>query len=206
MKLNIQYSVDFEVERVLATLYRLEWYKTNGYKPVLPESFDVSDIHKITEEITRIAVVEEYNEQHYLEAKKYIEERWPSTAEGFIKGVKITDLILLDEYEIYLTRYGVGGSYDLPNKIIINIAKFYEFGLSMAIAHETIHISIQKFIDQYKIEHWVKERVVDLLLEQISPKLNEFQFIPIETQKIDETFKQHYPNVELILKSLGTSE
>ncbi len=206
MKLNIHYSMDYEVERIGSTLRRLAWYQENGYKPILPESLDISDLPKITKEITMEAVSKEYNEQPYLEAKKYIEGHWSSVVEEFVKGVKSTDLVLHDEYEISLTRYGVGGSYWLPNEIKINIVKMYEVGLMKTIVHEATHLTIQKFIDRYKIEHWVKERIVDLLLEQFAPKLNEFQFMPIETQKIDETFKLHYPNVELILKSLGSAK
>ena len=66
MKLNILYSKDFEVERVVDTLKRIDWYKTNGYTVQLPEGLDVSDPSIVTREDIEIAVSKEYDEQNYV--------------------------------------------------------------------------------------------------------------------------------------------
>lgn len=206
MKLNIQYSIDFEVERVLAAIKKFEWYKTNGYTVNLPESLDLSNIDKISNEDIKKAVTKEYDEENYSSSKKYIEDNWINFDEAFVTKALVTKLIIQDNYTIFLTRYGVGGSYNLPNTITINIKRMFEFGLVMTIAHETTHLLIQPLVVKYNVDHWVKERTVDLLLEQFAPKLNKFQQIPIDTQKIDEVFNKNYPDVELILKSLGSPE
>lgn len=206
MKLNIYYSIDFEVERILGTIKKIEWYKTNGYTVNLPESLDLSDIDKITKEDIKEAVTKEYEEQNYLLAKKYIEGNWIKFDEAFVANALSTKLVIQDQYAILLTRYGVGGSYNLPNKIIINIRRMFEFGLIMTIAHETTHLLIQPLVEKYNIDHWIKERIVDMLLEQFAQKLNKFQSIPVDTQKIDEVFNKNYPDVELILKLLGSPE
>lgn len=206
MKLNIHYSVDFEVERIWATIKKFEWYKTNGYTVNLPESLDLSNIDKITKEDIQEAVTKEYDEQNYLSSKKYIEDNWINFNEAFVSSVLVTGLVIQDHYTIFLTRYGVGGSYNLPNTIIINIKRMFEFGLVMTIAHETTHLLIQPLIVKYKVDHWVKERIVDMLLEKFAQKLNKFQRIPIDTQKIDEVFNKNYPDVECILKSLESPE
>lgn len=166
----------------------------------------MSNIDKITKEDIKEAVIKEYDEQNYFSSKKYIEDNWVNFDEAFVSSVLVTGLIVQDNYSIFLTRYGVGGSYNLPNTIIINIKRMFEFGLIMTIAHETTHLLIQPLVIKYNIDHWVKERIVDMLLEQFAKKLNKFQHIPIDTQKIDEVFNKNYPNVELILKSLGSPE
>lgn len=204
MKLDIHYSVDFEVERILATIKKFELYKTNGYTVNLPESLDLSNIDKITKEDIKEAVIKEYNDQDYLPSKKYIENNWINFDEAFVSMVLVAGLIPEDCYRVFLTRYGVGGSYNLPNTITINIKRMFEFGLIMTIAHETTHLLIQPLVVKYNVDHWVKERTVDMLLEEFAPKLNKFQHIPIATQKIDDVFNKNYPNVEYILKSLGS--
>ncbi len=206
MKLKIYYSIDYEVDRILTTLSKLEWYKTNGYNPKLPDALDITDVDKITKNDIRTAVSKEYDEQSYFKQKQYAETYWNDVAVELKQGVAVTGLLPQENYNLFLTRYGVSGSYNLPDSIIINIQYRYGDGMLRVIAHEATHLMIQKFIDQYKIEHWVKERVVDLLTEQFVPSISKFQTMSIDTQKIDATFKLHYPNVELILKSLGSSE
>jgi hypothetical protein len=94
----------------------------------------------------------------------------------------------------------------MPNKIIINIQRMFEFGLLKTIAHESVHLSIQLMVEKYNIKQWPKERVVDLLLQEFAPKVNSFQKMSIDTTKIDEIFKKEYPDVNKILSSVGSLE
>lgn len=206
MKLNILYSQELEVERIINTLKRLDWYKANGYTVQLPESLDVSDVANITPELVRVAILKDYNEQNYLASQKYIEDHWSPVRDEFLKNVKNTSLLLQDSYDIQLTRYGVGGSYHMPNKIIINIQRMFEFGLLKTIAHESVHLSIQSMVEKYNVKQWPKERAVDLLLQEFAPKVNSFQKMSIDTTKIDEIFKKEYPDVDKILSSVGVLE
>ncbi len=206
MKLNILYSQELEVERIINTIKRLDWYKANGYTVQLPESLDVSDITNISPELIRVAISKDYNEQNYLVSQKYIEDHWGSVSDEFSKNIKNTSLLLQDAYDIQLTRYGVGGSYHTPNKIIINIQRMFEFGLLKTIAHESVHLSIQSMVEKYNIKQWPKERVVDLLLQEFAPKVNSFQKMSIDTTKIDEIFKKEYPDLDKILSSVGALE
>ena len=206
MKLNILYSQELEVERIINTIKRLDWYKANGYTVQLPESLDVSDITNISPELIRVAISKDYNEQNYLVSQKYIEDHWGSVSDEFSKNIKNTSLLLQDAYDIQLTRYGVGGSYHTPNKIIINIQRMFEFGLLKTIAHENVHLSIQSMVEKYNIKQWPKERVVDLLLQEFAPKVNSFQKMSIDTTKIDEIFKKEYPDLDKILSSVGALE
>src|SRR3989339_173648 len=138
MKFNIYYSIDFDVDRVLETINKFEWFKSNNYSVILPKYLDLSDIKKITKEDVKKVILKEYNEQDYLKQKEYLENN--------VEKIKSTTLVLSKDYNIYFTKYGVGGSYHLPNKIVININRCFEFGLLRTIIHEIIHLSIQLFV------------------------------------------------------------
>jgi hypothetical protein len=204
MKLNIKYSTEFEVNRVFNTLKKIDWYKSNNYNPKLPEFLGLLNLQNITKEQIENSILQEYHEDDYLEAKKYIEENFEKIIkdESFEQNILQTDLVLQNEYEIFLTKYGVGGSYNLPNKIILNIKCFYSFGLIKTMTHEIIHLLIEQFIRENKIDHWTKERLVDLLLDQFALDLNKFQNLPIDTYKIDQIFEKNYPDVEKIIQNL----
>lgn len=200
ISLNILYSVDFEIERVSETLKRFEWYKTHGYSVKLPKVFNLSDYEKISREDIVTAVRDEYNEQIYLDSKEYLDHNWDNVSNRLVKGVEIPAHSLQGQYDVYFTRYGVGGSYRLPNEIVVNIQSKFEFGLLRTIVHEIVHLLIGDAVSRYKIEHWKKERIVDLLIDRIIPEMSKVQPVPIDTQVVDEIFKDNYPNMDLVMK------
>ncbi|MFA6297303.1 MAG: hypothetical protein WC629_01945, partial [Candidatus Paceibacterota bacterium] len=170
-KLNVEYSLDFEVERVASTLKEIEWFKKNKYFLNLPEKFtDEIDVKKITKEDIYTAIKSEFDEKVYEEAKEHILSEWN---DSMIDGDELAklDVTPLNECRIFLTRYGVGGSYHFPNEIIINFQQKYSFGRIRTIAHEITHLLIQTYISKYKVSHWRKERIVDLLMTKLSSKL-----------------------------------
>ncbi len=94
---------------------------------------------------------------------------------------------------VYLTNYGVGGSYNLPNIIILNINNKKGF---KTIIHEIIHLLIETWIQEYKVQHWEKERIVDLVLNS-----KEFSFLKYNNwqgsydnaeEYIDDLFNKYF--------------
>lgn len=81
---------------------------------------------------------------------------------------------VLDSYEVYLTKYGVGGGYNLPNKIGLDIKKDCG-GLIKTFLHEAIHLSIKEVIVKNKTKHFDKERIVYLLMQKLFPEINRTQ-------------------------------
>jgi hypothetical protein len=75
----------------------------------------------------------------------------------------------LETFLVYLTSYGAGGSYNPPNVIVFNINN--KGGLK-TIIHEIIHLLIEDQVQKYKIQHWEKERIVDLIMNS-----KEFDFL-----------------------------
>lgn len=86
---------------------------------------------------------------------------------------------LFDTYTIFLTLYGPGGRYFTQNntiELVVNAysATRYREAYQSAI-HEMIHLGIEELLVQkYKLSHWEKERLVDLIcstyLKDLLPK------------------------------------
>jgi hypothetical protein len=157
MGIKIKYGIDFELERVKYTLKKLDWYNKQGYIIKLPKGITKeSTISEIKKQINI-----EYNERKYKIAEKKINKGYLFVQNDFSNALKKYFNNVPNNFVVYLTNYGVGGSYDFPNKIIANLSQITG---PRVIFHETIHILIEKDILKYKVEHWEKERIVDLIL------------------------------------------
>ena len=165
MKIRIRYGEKVEFERVKATLKKLDWYNEQGYKIGLPKEIT----KKSPDKDIKNQIKKEYNKKAFDSYSKELLHKFNKIKNQFGKTLKeIFGENIPSDFEMFLTRYGVGGSYFLPNKIIKNVTNVKE-GIK-TLVHEIIHLIIQKEIDKYKIEHWEKERIVDLILN--SEKFN----------------------------------
>jgi hypothetical protein len=119
-------------------------------------------------------------------------------------ALKKIDKMALDSYEVYLTKYGVGGGYELPNKIGLDIKKDRD-GLIKTLVHEIIHLSIEEEIARNKVGHFHKERVVDLLTQKLFPEIVRTpKNMPEEAKKVvDPIFEKFFPNVDKIIKNIN---
>lgn len=203
INLKISYSVEFEVERISETLRQLDWFKAKGYNVSLPSSLSVLNPLDISGEKIKNSVIAEYVENDYNAQKNYLLLSWNNIANQLSEGLSKVSLMPLSQYKIFLSKYGVAGSYHYPDEIIINIKFKYEKGLLRTIVHEIIHLVIQPFIENYKINHWSKERVVDLFMLKLLPQLSKPQNLPLNTEQIDNIFNNLYPDVGAIIKNIG---
>lgn len=207
MKLSIKHSKEFEVARIQNTINRLDWYLSNGYKLDylnFPKTIDRSNLIGIPEEIITKAVEEEYDEIKFVESARSTLQMYTNYETRFEEFVSSIGLSTIPEITVYLTNYGIGGSYHLPNNIIINISKYFSIGLMRTVLHEMIHLHIQPLIDKYGISQWEKETLVDLLFEKAFPELLKKQSIPIPTNEIEQVFHKNYPNIEKIISLVST--
>ncbi len=205
INLDIKYSLKYEKERIKYTLDKADWFLENGYSKwiKLPAGKKLEEIDlKTAGSILFDIAEEEYDSKDYEKIKSIISEQWFKFAPKLEKYFKET---LLKQEEVYitqLTKYGVGGSYNLPNQVILNFQNKSEVALFRNTIHEIVHLSIQSFINENKIDHWVKERLVDLIFQKIDPELNIIQKMSIDTQSIDLAFEKYYPNIEKIIKNI----
>lgn len=202
--LTIKFSAEYEVERVKGTLKKLQWYKDNGYNPKFPENLEINQGPDISDDQIKKSVDEEYSENDFKIQEAYLLNNWHKVIDEASAELVKTSLRPLDTYTIYLTKYGVGGSYSYPNSVIVNIQSRYEKGLLRVVFHEIVHLMIQQWVIEYKISHWQKERIVDLLTMKFAPLVSKTQQIPAEiTEPVDKIFNEYYPDVELVIKNIG---
>lgn len=197
------YSKNKEMSRVLETIRLLSWFRANKY----PENFaklpkGISESSSIKE--IEDAVSNEYVEQDFQDIEKHVLNQWKNFEEGFEEIKKIEAIQLQNSYEVTLTRYGSGGSYDVTTStIIINSKSTQRERIIGAIIHEIIHMTIQRLIEAYSISHWRKEALVDLLLERFFPMLHMRQSIPEDVSIVENTFQTLFPDIEGITRVIG---
>lgn len=203
MNFNFLYSLDNEIERINNTLNRINFYNENNYKIFLPKDFNVenNNIGYI-----KNCVLNEYKIENYKKIEKFLQEQITNNQIKTKLAFNKTDFKLETIYNIYLTKYGVGGSYYSPNKIILNFQAKEKEKLFKTIVHETIHLCINELITKYDIIHWEKEFLVDLIFEKILPEFNVLQKIDLSEERkneIKEIFNSNFPNTENIIKRIN---
>jgi|SRR3989344_1180819 len=201
IKINIKHSLNFEIQRVICVAKKAEWYEKMGYRMSLPGGTTLAEIKNLSPKQTKEIVIKEYEKESYEKIKLSIQKEWGENCIGLKAKIIKNGLQPQDVYGLFLTKYGVGGSYELPNKIITNFKTQKIADIPRVIIHEIIHLSIEPIIQKYKTEHWKKERIVDLLFNEVNPHLNRVQNIPINTQKVDASFSRFYPDIEKVIQN-----
>lgn len=151
MKINIKFGIEYEQSRVKFTLSKLQWYKDKGYKPKLSKE----------------TVEKEFKKEDYENAEKELKSEFSKIEKSLEKSLieKFGSNSIPPEYDVILTKYGVAGSYNLPNKIIINIsAKKSKIEI---LKHEIIHLIVENEVKKRDLTHEEKENLVNSLMAQI---------------------------------------
>ena len=173
-------TVQEETDYVWRTLGQLKFYKDNGYRPYLPSNTTVEELIGKAEkgqlvEADRTSLLETikkdvYKEQDYTKALWIVAgklELADTALPRFEHFKSLWGFFIPRHYEIVLTLYGTGGSYD-PEKGIIFLKTTADGRFAKSenpldtILHEAVHIGIDKVIvKRYGLPQWTKERVVD---------------------------------------------
>ncbi|MFA5935191.1 MAG: hypothetical protein WC827_04900 [Candidatus Paceibacterota bacterium] len=165
LKLNIIYNKEFDTQRVIDTIKKVDWYIENGYNLKnlsFPKILNIERIKDYSEEEIKNAVIGEYSDDLYKENENFLIDNWDKISEEIELAFSKSSLSCQNEYRIHLTKYGIGGSYNLPNIVIINLNNSFKVGMLRTIIHEIIHLAIEEDIIKYKIDQKQKERIVDL--------------------------------------------
>ena len=196
--IEFQFNIESEVSRVKETIDNLEWLTENNYRFLLPNNINIKDANI---EIIRKSVADEYNLNIYQVAKSAILKSWEGNS-GLIRRInqKMNGSYMLDKITVVLTRYGTQGSYLTPNSAIINISKVPPEFLIKTVIHESLHLMIEHLIKKYSVNHWVKERIVDLIMDLEYKSRFKMQLLPDWVLSVDTIFKEHYPDLTLIAK------
>jgi len=196
--IEFQFNIESEVSRVKETIDNLKWLTENNYRFLLPNNINTKDANI---EIIRKSVADEYDLNIYQVAKSAILKSWEGNS-GLIRRInqKMSGSYMLDKITVVLTRYGTQGSYLTPNSAIINISKVPPEFLIKTVIHESLHLIIEHLIKKYSVNHWVKERIVDLIMDLEYKSRFKMQLLPDWVLSVDTIFKEHYPDFTLIVK------
>jgi hypothetical protein len=146
----------------------------------------------------------EYDEEVYKKNETFLVNNWGKILKEIKNSFSKSSILAQDEYIIYFTKYGTGGSYNLPNTVIINLNRRWEVGMLKTIIHEIIHLAIEKDILEYKIEQWQKERIVDLFFIKNFSRRVYIQNVynSINTEKINQIFDDNFPDIEAVIRQI----
>lgn len=203
IKLTFEFSKELEVKRIVYTINRLNWYLDNKYNInslSFPKSFGVNKLASISEKDIVVVVEKEYDSNKFISAIESLNQLYKPYETKLAKFVENLNLPIITDITVNLTIYGIAGSYSVPNKIIVNISKFYSVGLLRNVLHEIIHLHIQPLVDKYGISQWKKETVVNLLFATVFPDIYKKNNVPpINTEKIEAIYKANFPDIEKII-------
>jgi len=207
-KIKIIYNKELDVQRVINTIKKIDWFVENKYeykKFSFPKVLDVEKLKNYSDKEIENAVISEYDEEIYKKNETFLVNNWGKILEEIKNSFSRSSILVQDEYIIYFTKYGTGGSYNLPNTVIINLNKRWNVGMLGTIIHEIIHLAIEKDILEYKIEQWQKERIIDLFFIKNFSRRVYIQNVynSINTEKIDQTFEDNFPDMEAIVQKLS---
>ena len=200
--LEVSFSVENETERIDTTLKKYSWYKEKNYDVYLPKNLDPS-VELTAEEIKRY-VEQDFDRSFYEQKAIEIKKEWETFGRIFFEKATSNGISLLPSYEILLTRYGVGGSYGFPNKILLNVDRKKMETIMRLLPHEMIHLAIERWIKEYNIPHWTKERIVDLTYSRILDKEVPLQNAPEAGERVQEVFDRLFPDLKKIIIELSS--
>ena len=206
LKIKVRYSPEDEVVQVLEILEIVGWLEQNKYRFTLPKSiFEAPDKFKANKSAIEIIIEQEFDPNDYDIWSKIIMNGWDVIAEEFTTCLSsLVNIDLKEKYLIILTKYGPGGGYNLrESSISLNIQLRDSDQSVNSIVHEIVHLSIESLILKYEIEHWQKERIVDLILFKFSIVESQLQREPENAKEIKEIFNNYYPDMEKIISVIG---
>jgi len=199
--IKFEYGIDTELQRVKNTLNEVTWLDNNRYKYFLPASIEKTE--KDDEVLTK-AIEKEYSSTEFKEAENAITIGWEKRADDVERIQKIIiGASKFDELNLMLTKYGTSGSYRPPNKIIINLKDKIPGHLIKTVIHESIHLMVENLVLKNKVDHWRKERIVNLIIDKEFQSAYEMNNSPEYAKDVDVIFKEFYPNIILITEESG---
>jgi hypothetical protein len=149
------------------------------------------------------AVSAEFDEKFYADEVAKIKNDWDRIKEKFFENLKTLGQPLQEKYYVCITKYGVGGSYGWPSDIQLNINQNRRDSAAKTLAHEIVHLTIESLIKQYNIEHWTKERLVNLTINKFFPENPTLQRDPENAEQISEIFEREFPNMKKVIEEIS---
>jgi hypothetical protein len=201
----------------LKRIERLSWFKEQNYNFTLPQHKAFDELYSRPEKITKAEfskleptfVSEVYRTDVFNKGLSVLKSTEKTASKALKKLLLLNQnwgFKLFPRYEIVLTLYGPGGSYnEKTGKVIIKTTpdgKFIRPNVANSIVHEMVHIGIEdNIVKKYNLEHWEKERIVDLICSvYLGNILSNYRTQRVRNKNIDQ-----FINYENILKDLPSA-
>ncbi|WP_299458692.1 hypothetical protein [uncultured Microscilla sp.] len=214
-----------ETDYIWRTIRDITFFEQHKYQLSLPKG-------SLIEALKKKARAQQLSDEDYVALKKFVTDKVYQKAD-YQKGyqlIKQNEALLnrlikqlsknapkrwkfkmFDTYQVTLTLYGSGGSYDPDQGSIIIFAtrdgKFKQYkNPANTIIHEIIHIGIEhSIIRKHKVSHGLKERIVDtFVLLNFKKYLPEYYVQNMGDKRLD-TYLRHkkdLDNLEYIVKKV----
>lgn len=208
-------TINEEVDIIWTSIKDYSFFKEGGYSPKIPEHPHINELIKISLKNNGLKnkhkkqikdVVEEiYDKKYYEKGIKTLEklkDKIDLILPKFIEYNEDWEFKIHKKYEIFLTLYGPGGSYnpyDGTVSILIDENKDIKFPPFETLIHEMVHIGIQHLIQKFKITHNEKERIVDLFCCK-SLKIKNYKMQKRGNKKVDKFILSNNFNLPVALK------
>jgi hypothetical protein len=169
-----------EAEMVWYLIENIEFFQKNNYRLALPknelieiliEKSKNNDLRETDfEELSHLISEKIYNENDYETGIRNIKSTLPEVYRIFPKFEEFHlnwDFKIFQNYKIFVTLYGPGGSYESSNgEVTILSTEDGNFKRGSnpleTIVHELVHIGIEEcLIQKFGITQIIKERIVD---------------------------------------------
>lgn len=161
MKINVIHTEEYEVTRVKYTFSKLDFYKDQNYKVFFPKEI----ILQSTEAELEAAITAEFNNAEVREYIKDIKILIAKNLSTITRYVNSLNADFPDVIDLVVTQYGVGGSYDLPNRIIVNIN--YKTDPLFNLIHELTHLAVEEnIVQKNNLTHPEKEVLINWIMER----------------------------------------
>jgi len=211
-ELIFEYGIKEEKERILWTIQKSQWYEENGYHIAMPGNLEMSEALKLNNDELRELIEREYKPEDYQQIQEKISAEWRDKLPVFKVGLSKMGIVLDPEYKIILSKYGTGGSYNShsrPKSVNINfmsrkIARRDD--VTEILCHEIVHLCTQDWVEKYKVPHWSKEHLIDLMMKFIFQKGWMQRIDEDVAEKIDAIFENHKENIEEVFRLVGQLE
>ncbi|WP_298895585.1 hypothetical protein [uncultured Psychroserpens sp.] len=216
IQINIP-TVDDETDYIWRTIQDIDFFEQNGYQVSLPKGTYIEllknkakakSLSDYDYETLKTFIKDSvYKKSDYKQGYHKIEKQRPLINEMVSiihKSERNWDFKVFDIYQINLTLYGPGGSYN-PDEgsILIYTTQNGQFknydNPANTIIHEITHIGIEEsIIAKYNVPHSIKERIVDTFI-----LLNFKAYLPnYRVQDMGEYITDNYLKTKADLKNL----
>lgn len=216
--IKFSFSRNQEIKDILWIYKDYQFFKKSPYTVYYPSISN--NLHKILINNTpnkkikalldqEFSKIFQRDKKSYQQALKMVEKNWRPIEKKFFKYLaKFTNLRLLSKYYCYISRYGPGGNFSLPNIISIRAREETPDDVKMAnlkIIHEIVHLLINKLVKKNNLSFEDTERLVDLILinTPIKNLLGDIEMQGFGNPGLEAYFNHYKGNIERVITAFS---